>query len=169
VLGLPPSEIVKETVVSSVDEKLGSSRVWCPSIGHGEGVRLVTDLAFVLILNVSPAVPLVSFTVETFERGVWGRTASPCASTGRVLAVWAAKLTHKSFDYAVECEAVIELRLDQVGNCRGRVWHLLVIELDFEGPHSGLEGGVDRHGWASRSGSVRGDVCVAWRRGSDGV
>lgn len=38
--GLVPE--VKETVVNSVDEELGSTGSWLTGVGHGEGTRLVT-------------------------------------------------------------------------------------------------------------------------------
>ena len=123
VLRCARAEPVQVAVVRNIDEELRTTRVRPARVGHGQGARFIGIPGDVLILDVPTAeAPLRRASLHILEGPIW-RAAGPRPGAVRVLGMGATELVHKTWNHAVEMNAVVVARFRQVDEVRGGARH----------------------------------------------
>ena len=126
---VPP---VQEIVVLCVDEKLRTSTVGTPGVGHGQGADFVGKLSVfrVLIRNVPSAVSHNGLAIAggVFATAFWPSCA--CLWSIWVGRIRTATLKHEALDHSVEMQAVVVALLHQIKEITGRDRHGVGEEFD---------------------------------------
>mmetsp|Transcript_4166 Transcript_4166/g.13257 ORF Transcript_4166/g.13257 Transcript_4166/m.13257 type:complete len:214 (-) Transcript_4166:22-663(-) len=143
-------EPVEELVVDRVDEELRAARVRLAGVGHRDGVRQVRVLRDVLVRDVAAGVALDRLAVERLERRAALGAAGARGGRLGVARVGAAELAHEAVDHAVEREAVVEARLNEVDEVAAGD-RQVVEQLDAEAAEGGLA--VDNLGHGGEKGA----------------
>jgi len=141
-------EEIQETVVDSVDEELGPTRVGLAGVGHRQSEGFVRQLGAArvaeLVRDGATSIALDGL-VATWVCGV-GRGATSAGLRGvGILGIGAAKLHHEVRNSAVDVHAIVETSLNKVDEVGSGDGHLVGEDLNHDLTGGKLELSLSGH------------------------